>query len=304
MNYLRLVRYKNLLIIIATMFIIRYGIINAFMPLQLTFVGFCLLVLATVCISAAGYIINDYFDVNADMMNRPDTVIIGKSINRRNAIILHWVLNIIGCICGFLVSYGVGRPSYTFVFMFIAGILWFYSTTFSREPIVGNIVVAVLVAVVPLIETLYEVLPLLSMPIEFLADMHIKFEDILMWSLGYALFAFLLTLLREMVKDIEDVEGDRSYGRNTLPIAYGISIARYATIGVAIIILAAIIFVQVVKLHDVYSLIYLNVLISAPMLYVIVRLCKAEDAQDYSHVSLILKITMLLGLLYLFPYVF
>ena len=83
MNYLRLVRYKNLLIIIATMFIIRYGIIDAFMPLQLTFIGFCLLVLATVCISAAGYIINDYFDVNADMMNRPDTVIIGKTINHK-----------------------------------------------------------------------------------------------------------------------------------------------------------------------------------------------------------------------------
>ena len=95
MNYLRLIRYKNLLIIIATMFIVRYALINEFMPFQLSFIGFCLLVMATVCISAAGYIINDYFDVNTDMMNKPEAVIIGKHINRRNAMILHWVLNIV-----------------------------------------------------------------------------------------------------------------------------------------------------------------------------------------------------------------
>ena len=85
------------------MLVVRYALIGLFMPLQLSFVGFGLLVLATVCISAAGYIINDYFDVNADMMNKPDKVIIGKSINRRNAMIMHWCLNIVGCICGGLV---------------------------------------------------------------------------------------------------------------------------------------------------------------------------------------------------------
>ena len=124
------------------MLVVRYALIGLFMPLQLSFVGFGLLVLATVCISAAGYIINDYFDVNADMMNKPDKVIIGKSINRRNAMIMHWCLNIVGCICGGLVSFGIGRPNFTFVFIFIAGILWFYSTTFSKEPVLGNVVIA------------------------------------------------------------------------------------------------------------------------------------------------------------------
>ena len=140
-DFLRLIRYKNLLIIIATMLIIRYALIGVFMPFQLSTVGFVLLVVATVCLSAAGYIINDYFDVNADMMNRPDKVIIGKSINRRNAMIFHWIFNIVGCVCGALVSLGIGLPKYSFIFLFIAGVLWFYSTTFSREPIVGNIVV-------------------------------------------------------------------------------------------------------------------------------------------------------------------
>lgn len=300
-NVLRLIRYKNLLIIVLTMVIVRYALIGQFMPLQLSMVGFALLVLATVCISAAGYIINDYFDVNADMMNRPEKVIIGKSINRRNAMILQLCLDIVGCVCGGLLSYGIGRPGYTFIFIFIAGILWFYSTTFSKEPIIGNVVIALLVASVPIIELFYEMIPLLAMPLNVLAEMHIRFEEILVWGCGYAVFAFLLTLQREMVKDIEDVEGDRSYGRNTLPIAYGVNTARYATIGVSLVVIAAMIFAQVCKLHDLYSLLFLNIGIVVPLLYVLFILIKASKVDDYSRCSLILKLVMVMGLVYLIP---
>lgn len=286
------------------MLVVRYALIGLFMPLQLSFVGFGLLVLATVCISAAGYIINDYFDVNADMMNKPDKVIIGKSINRRNAMIMHWCLNIVGCICGGLVSFGIGRPNFTFVFVFIAGILWFYSTTFSKEPVLGNVVVALLVAAVPLIEVLYEMLPLLALPLDVLSDMHIRFEEILVWSLGYAIFAFLLTLQREMVKDIEDVEGDRTYGRNTLPIAMGIQAARYSTIGVSVVVIVALLYAQICKLHDVYSLLFLNLGIVFPLLYAFVVLLKAKSVEDYTKISLVLKIVMIMGLIYLIPRMF
>lgn len=283
------------------MFIIRYAMLGAYMPLQLSFGGFCLLVLATVCISAAGYIINDYFDINADMMNKPDKVIIGKSINRRNAIILHWVFSIIGCICGAIVSFGIGKGSYSFIFIFIAGILWFYSTTFSKEPILGNVVIALLVATVPIIVVLYEMLPLLSVPIESLQPLHIRFEEILVWTLGYASFAFLLTLQREMVKDIEDVEGDKTYGRNTLPIAFGFTAARHTTIGVSVVVLAALIFSEVCKLNDIFSLIYINIGIVVPLLYALIRFIKATEVSNYAHVSLIIKLVMLMGLIYLIP---
>lgn len=300
-DLLRLIRYKNLLIIVATMVVVRYALIYAFMPLQLSFIGFCLLVLATVCISAAGYIINDYFDVNADMMNKPDKVIIGKSINRRNAMILHWIFNIVGCVFGALVSFGIGRPNFSFVFIFIAGILWFYSTTFSKEPILGNVVVALLVAAVPLIEVLYEMLPLLALPLEALAEMHIRFEEILVWSLGYAVFAFLLTLQREMVKDIEDVEGDRTYGRNTLPIAFGIRAARCCTIGVSVVVIGSLVFAQVCKLNDVYSLAFMNIGVVLPSLYAFVVLLKAKSVEDYTKISFVLKMVMVMGLVYLIP---
>ena len=303
-DFLRLIRYKNLLIIIATMLIIRYALIGVFMPFQLSTVGFVLLVVATVCLSAAGYIINDYFDVNADMMNKPDKVIIGKTINRRNAMIFHWIFNIVGCVCGALVSFGIGLPKYSFIFMFIAGVLWFYSTTFSKEPVLGNVVIALLVASVPIIEILYEMLPLLSLPMDILQQLHIRFEELFVWGLGYTLFAFLLTLQREMVKDIEDLEGDRTYGRNTLPIAFGLKAARICTFGVSVVVIAGIVVSQVCKLSDSFSLIFINVCITLPLLYGLYVFVKADSSEEYAKVSFVLKLVMLMGLLYLISYMF
>ena len=286
------------------MIIIRGALIGVFMPFQLSTVGFVLLVVATVCLSAAGYIINDYFDVNADMMNRPDKVIIGKSINRRNAMIFHWIFNIVGCVCGALVSFGIGFPKYSFIFLFIAGVLWFYSTTFSKEPVLGNVVIALLVASVPIIEILYEMLPLLSLPMDILLQLHIRFEELFVWGLGYTLFAFLLTLQREMVKDIEDLEGDRTYGRNTLPIAFGLKAARICTFGVSVVVIAGIVVSQICKLSDTFSLIFINVCITLPLLYGLFVFVKADSSEEYAKVSFILKLVMSMGLLYLPCYMF
>ena len=286
------------------MLIIRYALIGVFMPFQLSTIGFVLLVVATVCLSAAGYIINDYFDVNADMMNKPDKVIIGKTINRRNAMIFHWIFNIVGCICGALVSFGIGLPKYSFIFLFIAGVLWFYSTTFSKEPVLGNVVIALLVASVPIIEILYEMLPLLSLPMDILQQLHIRFEELFVWGLGYTLFAFLLTLQREMVKDIEDLEGDRTYGRNTLPIAFGLKAARICTFGVSVVVIAGIVVSQICKLSDGFSLIFINVCITLPLLYGLFVFVKADSSEEYAKVSFVLKLVMLMGLLYLISYMF
>lgn len=304
MKYLNLVRYKNLLIVVLTMLVVRYAIVALYMPLQLSFVGFCLLLAATVCITAAGYVINDYIDIDADKMNRPDKVIIDNGVSRKNAMVLYWVLTLFGCLCGGFVSYGIGRVNFTFIFLFISGILWFYSTTFSKEPILGNVVVAILVACVPLIEVLYETIPLLAMPIDALMQMNVKLNDIYVWSLGYTIFALLLTLQREMVKDIEDVEGDRTYGRNTLPIAWGIRTAQWSTGVVMVLTIILLVVVQIYKLNDVYSLIFINVGVVLPLLYSLIKLCKADEMSDYTQISTVLKLVMMMGLLYLIPNVF
>ena len=310
MRFLQLIRYKNLLIIIATMIIIRYGLLlpmltsnydmlGVTMELQFSLFNFILLVLATVFISASGYIINDYFDVNSDMMNKPDSVIIGKHINRRFAMSMHWIFNILGIACGVVVSFAVKLPQFSFIFIFISGLLWFYSTTFSKEPFIGNLIIAVLVGLVPLIEAIFELIPLNIMYKNYLQELYVSFEALLFWSLGYALFAFLTTLVREMVKDIEDLEGDAAYGRNTIPIAFGIQTAKYVTISIFIVTISSLVFVNFAYLDELFAKIYLLFGIVVPLIISLVLFMRADSAPAYHRVSTFLKIIMIFGLLYI-----
>ena len=232
-------------------------------------------------------------------MNKPDKVIIGKYIHRRFAMFLHWFLNIVGVICGGIASYAIGFPHFVMIFVFIAGLLWFYSTTFSREPLIGNILIAVLVALVPLITAVYELLPLNFMYKHILNSMYVSFEGMLFWSLGYALFAFLLTLIREMVKDIEDLEGDAAYGRNTIPIAFGIEWARYITISVFVVTIGALLFVLFAYLQQGFAQLYMIIGIIIPLILTLILFIVSNSAQTYNRVSTLLKIIMILGLLYI-----
>ncbi|MDA3882791.1 MAG: geranylgeranylglycerol-phosphate geranylgeranyltransferase [Bacteroidales bacterium] len=310
MHFLRLIRYKNLLMIIATQFIIRYALFEPLLrhkysavgiglELQLPFLQFVFLVLATVLICASGYIINDYFDVNADMINKPDKVVIGKHISRRVAIALHWVFNIVGIILGGIVSYSIGYINFTAIFVLIITLLWLYSTTFSKQPFVGNIVVALLVAMVPIIVAIYELIPLDAIYHRVLSSMYLSFERMLFWSLGYAFFAFLLSLLREMIKDVEDLLGDKAYGRNTIPISLGIPVAKVIISAVYVISVGALIIVYFVYLRGWYSGLYIFSAIVLPLLVSGILFIRAQSSREYGIVSTMLKIIMIMGMLYI-----
>lgn len=309
-HFLQLIRYKNLVMIIITQFIIRYGLFEAMLAnnytlvginleLQLPFLVFLCVVFATVFICASGYIINDYFDVNTDMINKPDKVVIGKHINRRFAILMHWLFNIIGIILGGIASVYIGFWNFTIIFILIACMLWLYSTSFSKQAFVGNIIVALLVAMVPLIIAIYELIPLNNMYYHIMRKVFLSFELLLFWSLGYALFAFLLSLIREIVKDIEDLQGDVAYGRNTIPIALGIPVAKFIVTSLFVITGFALVFVYAAYLQEAATGIYMFAGILAPLTVATVLFIRAQTSKQYSVVSLMLKIIMLFGLLYI-----
>ncbi|PKP34547.1 MAG: prenyltransferase, partial [Bacteroidetes bacterium HGW-Bacteroidetes-15] len=207
-SILRIVRIKNLIIVAATLYIMRFLIIQPLlarkgMELQLDEILFFFLTLATVFITGAGYVINDYFDTRTDLVNRPNTVIVGRSLSRRVVITLHWVLNVLGVIFGTIVSFAIGKPFLSMVFFFIPGILWFYSTSYKRQFLLGNLIVAILTAVVPLMALLFELPLLYNEYWQSLIFSPSVFNDVIYWVGGYSIFAFWLTLFREIVKDIE-----------------------------------------------------------------------------------------------------
>lgn len=301
--FFKLIRYQNLLIIAATMYLLRWCVIKPLLKnndfeSQISEILFLLLTFSTVCLAAAGYVINDYFDRKADLINRPGRVILGRILSQRAGMFWHTTLNITGVGVGLFVAYKLGMFRLGFVFIIISGILWFYSTTYKRQVLMGNIIVALLVASVPLVILLFE-LPLLVKNYRYYFLAESTDVDLLSaWIVGYAIFAFLLTLIREIIKDLEDFEGDSAFGRNTIPVAWGSSVSKKISMALVVITLAFLIVVLIKFKWSLLTLVYSGLLIFLPLIFLIIKIIRANTKSDYHFISNLLKLIMLAGLFY------
>ncbi len=303
-HFLKLIRIKNLAIVTVTQLLMRYAVIEPILlmngfELQFPTLDFFWLVFATVALTAAGYTINDYFDTKTDMVNRPDSIIVGKHIKRQNAMTLHVILNIIGVFAGFYISIKMGLYQLGFIFVLISGILWYYSTTYKRQFLIGNILVAFLTAMVPIVVVLYEIPMLNSTYREFLLANKMDFTNIFAWIFGFSFFAFMTTLIREIIKDIEDFEGDTAFGRNTLPIVWGVKMSKIVLFTLILITIVSIAYVYWVFLSGIATTIYFSLLLSV-FLFLIIRIYKAKSKENYHLASNVMKIIMLFGISYSF----
>ncbi len=293
--FLKLIRIKNLVIIIVTQYIMRYCIIVPFLKinsfsLQLNNFHFFLLVLATVLIAAAGYVINDYFDTRTDRLNRPDEVVIDTQIHHRFAMLLHIILNLIGVGLGIYLSFYIKVPGLSIIFMGSAGLLWFYSTDYKRQFLIGNILVSIMTAAVPILVILYE-MPLLNKAYgQIMIRNSANFNYIFFWIAGFGFFAFLLTLLREIIKDMEDFEGDSAYGMNTLPIVLGMKSTKIILISLICICISCLLWV----------LLKFILLLFTPLIILLIKLIIAKNKRDYYIASQLTKIIMVAGIFYAF----
>jgi len=303
MNFLRLIRYKNLLIIVLTQYLMRWSIIKPILTvydfeLQFTEINFLFLVLSTVFITAAGYVINDYFDTKTDLVNRPETVLVGKIIDRRSAILLHIILSTIGILMGTYISFYIDIPILSLVFVLITGVLWFYSTTYKRQFIIGNLIVALLTALVPLMVLLFEI-PLLNKAYDhILVEMRANFNQIIVWILSFAFYAFILTLIREIIKDIEDYEGDNAYGRQTMPIVLGVVNSKIILVSFILFTIFSLLYAYFRFITDYITLIYFIVFLIIPLIVLLYKLIIAETKREYHSASTLSKLIMLAGILY------
>jgi len=301
--YLKLIRYPNLIIVVLTQYLMRWGILEPMLEvnqfdLQLDSFHFFLLVLSTVCITAAGYVINDYFDTHTDLLNRPREVIVGTKIHRRFAMIFHIVLNVIGVGLGFYLSFHIGIPYLGLIFLLVSGVLWFYSTTYKRQFLVGNLIVAFLTALVPLMVVVFEI-PLLNEEYkEVLLKHNMNFMYLFYWVLVFAFFAFMMNLMREIIKDVEDYEGDRVYGRKSLPVMLGVKASKNIVNTLILVTLVGLNFVYFSYLEDTLTLIYFSLFLYIPFIFLIAKNVKAADRADFEYIGNVLKVIMLFGVLY------
>ena len=265
---IRLTRFWNLVIIgLAQYFTAGFLIDRA----TLIDPKLLLLSVSTILIAAAGYIINDYYDVKIDLINKPDRVVIGKGITRRFAILFHTALSFSGIGMGWLLNWKIGVVNFLSVFL-----LWLYSNYLKRLPFVGNFVVSLLTGLsIAIINLLYGVNNQLV--------------------IIYSLFAFFMTLIREIIKDIEDLKGDNSFGCRTLPIIWGVrktKVLIYALIGAFS--------VTVIVLNHLYvglPVYYFLLFLFLPIGWLLTRLMRADTIKDFDQLSQLCKVIMLLGIL-------
>ena len=303
-NYLKLFRWQNLLIIIATFYILRYCIAGAILKVNgydFIFSGldFALLVLSVVFIAAGGYVINYYFDTETDRVNGRFNPV-GSVITANTAVALYLVFSLIGFLLGLYLSIKAGHAKFSLIFFIAASLLWFYSSAFKKGFLIGNLIVAFLVSLVPLLIAIYDVPPLL---VRYQRDMQVygvNFNVITFWMLGYAFFAFGFTLIREITKDLQDLEGDISAGANTLPIVLGERASKFVVVLLDIGLIAALVWVFVKYLNHIWSLIYLGLFLILPNLVFIILIFRAKSAEQYRKASDLLKLIMVLGISYAF----
>jgi 4-hydroxybenzoate polyprenyltransferase len=299
-NFLNLIRWKNLAIIAITQLLIKYALLEPFgVNTALNELGISLLILATLCIAAAGNIINDIYDVDIDFINKPNKLIVGKSISEKTAYNLFIALNIIGVGVGFYLSRAIGKSGFFSIFVVVSALLYIYAIYLKGIVLVGNIVISILVASSILIVGLFELTPNLT-PLN--RDIQLTFFKIL---INYALFAFGINLLREIVKDIEDVDGDYKSGINTLAIAIGRERTKNVVLVLNNIPIVALIFYVVSEFykHQI-ALIYFLGFVIAPLIYSSIKLINAKTKQDFHHIASIYKLVMAFGMLSLLLYKF
>ncbi len=280
--FLKLVRWPNLVFIALSQILFYFCI---YFPLYQVHQEYMLfwLIIASVFIAAAGYIINDYFDLNIDLVNKPERNVLNTVINRRWAILLHILLSFAGIVATAL------AVSFAKWYLIIANIvcvilLWFYSTSFKRQLLIGNVVISLLTA--------WTILILFFAQVPFTSafnsnnELTSKFFRV---SFLYAGFAFVISLIREAIKDIEDRKGDEHYGCNTLPIYAGIR-ATKIYIGIWIIVLIASLVVlqlYILQFGWLFAVIYSIALIISPLFYLLSCLLKAITTESFNKLNVI-----------------
>jgi 4-hydroxybenzoate polyprenyltransferase len=306
--FLKVVRIQNLIFLALIQFILQVAVLS---PILQTY-GFdsdsdnmflFMLIAGTVLIAAGGYVLNDYFDIKIDLINRPDKQIVGNKISRQTAMVMHQFLTGAGIFCGLILAYFVRSFTIGFIFIVVPGLLWFYSASYKRQFIVGNIVISFLAGISILVVAINQLAALQKEYGKLIFETNIP-HQIYGWIGGFAIFAFLCTWIREIIKDIEDEKGDREMECHTMPIKWGI--ARTKLVLYCLIMLTVLCLFLAnsffISFEGTMTLRYLIFGLALPFAALGYLIFIAKSPAEYHQASTISKVIMLIGILYSFVF--
>lgn len=311
MAWFRLIRWSNLVIIFLTQFVVWYCVLRPFPlhglqtgPLFLDTVNFLCLSFSTVLIAAAGYIINDYFDIRIDAINRPEKVLLREDFSRKMAIILHAVFNFAALLLVARLAWKAGHWEWLFLQLFCIGMLWLYSTYFKRRFITGNVVVSLMTVLTIVVVVAYEpwMYRFLHAPAFLHSALHFKYINPLYTASLFCYFAFFMNWMREIVKDMEDLKGDSDEHCETMPIRWGLrKSSRFVQVLGALVLVPVMICVILTMKNGLWMVAAtMLILVGAPLLFWLINLTRSATTTHYSKASSQIKWIMVAGIFCLF----
>ena len=306
-DIVRLVRGGNLLFLAALIWLmekwVAVPILNsAAFGEQMPWYILLLLILATIFIAAGGYVINDYFDVKIDRINRPDEVVVTRSITKPAAMQLSLWLSGIGIACGLVITVLLHSLTLGILFILVPGLLWFYSSSYKRLFMIGNVIIALLAALTPMLVALTNV-AILQLRYATILPYTTLPHDLYAWLGGFALFAFLLTWIREIIKDMQDQMGDRELECHSMPVVWG---EMWTKVFVTVLMVLTIAIIGHLWYHvlpfptgwNSLSTRYIVLGVVTPLLGALGLMWAAKIPSDYKTCQQVVKLTMFLGMLY------
>lgn len=297
-SVLKLIRFQNLLMVLLTLVLTRYALLQEVFILVLSTSQFIILTVSILSITAGGYIVNDILDLKADLINKPQKVVINHKVTSQTAWVLYGVCNSIGLSLGTYISITLGAPLLSLIFWGSAIGLYWYSSTLKRWPLVGNLMIAFLVALTIITLYIFETST---------TEKGIRTMEALTRAFGknvvqfpvvvYIVFSFLTTLIREILKDLEDINGDYAMHMQTLPILLGRKRTRAVALLLSIVLLILLIFITKEFVStQILFLGYVVLLIILPLTYFIYTLWNAQTQAQYHYLSQFMKWLMCLGI--------
>lgn len=287
----KLTRAGNLVIIALSLFLVRYLVVKPFLLLEniessVTDLQYSLLTLAIVLIAAGGYVINDIFDVQIDAINKPGKNLVGTHYSKKTARILYGALTVSGIVTAVFFGEGTGVKYSILIVAFSAGLLYFYSSGYKKMFLAGNLTISFLTGLNIFSSILFD-------------NTSLHNESVLTIVTAFTVFAFLMTLGREIIKDCEDSQGDENFGATTLPVVAGLKTGRITAALVFSIVLALLIWIQLSlkQWEDLISFGYVVIFIQIPLLYLIITSALSKSASADHKSSIIAKIIMITGLM-------
>lgn len=298
--FFKLIRWPNLFFIFLTQMLFRFFILqyvyhsnpSGTESFKLSLPLFFLLSAASILIAAAGYIINDYFDVNIDLVNKPSKLVIGKYIKRRWAILFHIIFSTFGFLISCYVGYRLSNFYIPAINLLAILALWFYSTTFKKKLLIGNIIISLLTAWVIFVLTISEY------RFRIVPNDH-YWKNLIKLSFIYGGFAFIISIIREVIKDMEDMPGDAKYGCTTMPIVWGIQVSKVFVAVWLVVTICVVVVIQfyVIQLGWWLSALYSLLAIILPLIWILRKLYLAQTVADFHKLSTVVKLVMLTGIL-------